>query len=162
MKIKKVNFIHDAFDIGISMKGIDGVLEIIGGILFIFANPDRVNRIIGILTRHELGQDPNDIVANYLMNFSHGFSSSAQFFGSFFLFTHGIIKVFLVAALWKGKHWAYPLAIGVFGIFTVYQTYRYFLNPSLLLIILSILDIFVIILTWLEYRRIKGESVKDS
>lgn len=156
MKFKKENFVHDAFDIGISIKGIDGIFEIIGGILFIFASPDRVNKIIGVLTRHELSQDPNDIVANHLMNFAHNFSASAQFFGSFFLLSHGIIKVLLVAALWKGKHWAYPLAISVFSLFTVYQMYRYFLKPSPLLIILSVLDIFVIILTWFEYKRIKA------
>lgn len=157
MKIKKGNLIHDAFDVGISLKGIDGILEILGGILFIFASPGRVNKIIDILTRHELSQDPNDIFANYLTNLAHNFSASAQFFGSFFLLSHGIIKVFLVAALWKGKHWAYPLAISVFGLFTIYQMYRYFLKPSPLLIILSVLDIFVIVLTWLEYKRVKSE-----
>ncbi|MEK7447419.1 MAG: DUF2127 domain-containing protein [Patescibacteria group bacterium] len=161
MKIKKENLIHDAFDIGISIKGIDGVLEIIGGIILLFASPIRVNKIIDILTRHELSQDPNDIIAHYLTNFAHNFSASAQLFGSFFLLSHGIIKVFLVVSLWKGKHWAYPLAVSIFSLFTVYQMYRYFLKPSPLLIILSVLDIFVIVLTWLEYKRVKSEITKS-
>lgn len=162
MKLKREKLIHDAFDVGISIKGVDGVLEIIGGILFLFASPKRVSNIIDILTRHELSQDPNDIFANFLINTAHGFSTSAQFFGSLFLLSHGIIKVFLVGALWKGKHWAYPLAISIFSLFTVYQMYRYFLKPSPLLIILSILDVFVIILTWLEYKRMRKEGTENN
>ena len=155
IRIRRATFIHDAFDIGIALKGIDGVLEVIGGFLLLFASPERVNRVVELLTKHELSKDPHDFFANYLVNLAHSFSTGAQFFASLFLFSHGVIKVFLVLSLWRKKLWAYPLAIVVFGLFVIYQMYRYFLSPSALLIVLSVLDVFIIVLTWLEYRRLR-------
>ncbi len=155
LRFTREHFVHDAFDIGISLKGLDGVLEVIGGIILIFATPARINKLAHYLTQSELSRDPHDFLANYLTHAAHNFTGSTQIFSSIFLLTHGAIKIFLVAALWKNKHWAYPTAIAVFGAFTVYQIYRYFLGPSLFLIVLTILDIFVIALTWLEYNRVK-------
>lgn len=160
LRLTKKHFVHDAFEIGISLKGLDGLLEVLGGIILLFATPERVNRFVHFITQHELSQDPHDFIANYLTHAAHNFTASAQFFSSFFLLSHGAVKVSLIAALWKSKHWAYPTAIVVFALFTIYQMYRYLLSPSPLLIILSVLDVFVIVLTWLEYRRVKHETVK--
>ena len=35
--------------------------------------------------------------------------------------------------------------------------YRYFIQPSGWLIALTVLDVMVILLTWTEWRRLKGE-----
>jgi uncharacterized membrane protein len=43
----------------------------------------------------------------------------------------------------------------VFVLFIAYQLYRYALEPSSSMIGLSVLDVVVIALTWLEYRRLK-------
>jgi len=40
-------------------------------------------------------------------------------------------------------------------LFIVYQMYRYYLDPSIGMIVLSILDLVVIGLTLLEYGRLK-------
>jgi uncharacterized membrane protein len=42
-----------------------------------------------------------------------------------------------------------------FGLFLAYQVYSYSHTRSAWLLALSILDISVIVLTWLEYRRIR-------
>ena len=66
-----------------------------------------------------------------------------------------MIKVFLVVSLFLGRLWAYPTAIAIFALFIVYQMYRYYLDPSLAMVALTILDVIVIVLTWFEYRRLK-------
>jgi uncharacterized membrane protein len=66
-----------------------------------------------------------------------------------------VIKVVLVASLFRERLWAYPAAIVVFTLFIVYQIYRYVLEPSTRMVVLSVLDVVVIALTWLEYRRLK-------
>jgi len=40
-------------------------------------------------------------------------------------------------------------------LFLVYQIYRYSHTHSVWLLALSILDLFVIVLTWLEYQRLR-------
>ena len=112
--------VHKSFEIGILLKGIDGILEIIGGVLLIFLNPLRLNKVIVLLTQYELSEDPKDIVASFLIKFSTTFSVSTQYFGIFCLISHGLVKFILVMLLWKRKIWAYPLTIVSLILFIVY------------------------------------------
>ena len=147
---------HKWFEVGILLKGINGLLEVGGGIFLFFVRPETVRYIITAVTFHELSEDPSDIVANYLMTIARNFSIHAKFFGTIYLLSHGLIKIFLVVSLWKRKLWAYPLAMVVFSLFIVYQVYRYTVSHSVELIILTILDMIIIILTWLEFKRLKS------
>ncbi|MDT8717141.1 DUF2127 domain-containing protein [Clostridium sp. 19966] len=152
---KKSSIFHKSFEIGILIKAIDGILEIIGGILLIFLNPNRLSSLVVLLTQHELSEDPRDVIANFMINLSSKFTISTQYFGVFYLISHGIVKVILIVFLWKRKPWAYPLTIISLILFIIYQIYRYTLYPSSGLIILTIFDILMIILTFVEYKRIK-------
>ena len=42
-KLYEKNILHVSFEIALILKGINGVFETIGGILFLFLTPDRVN-----------------------------------------------------------------------------------------------------------------------
>ncbi len=159
-KLKRLDMkdiLHEGFNIGILLKGINGALEIIGGILLVFLNPARLNRVIVLLTQNELSEDPRDIFANYMVNLSYQFSVNTQYFWVFYLVSHGTIKLILILLLWKRKQWAYPLTIIALILFVIYQVYRYTIYHSTWLIFLTILDMLIIILTYLEYKRIKKE-----
>lgn len=153
--IEKIN-IHSVFKLTVLAKGIDGVLEVIGGFLLLSMNPTRIINIIRLLTQHELSEDPKDLVVNYFIREISKLSLSGQIFGSFYLLSHGIIKIFLVISLLQRRLWAYPTAIIFFTAFMLYQIYRYQYTHSLLLVFLTILDFFVIILTLLEYRNLRA------
>jgi uncharacterized membrane protein len=144
-----------AFDIGIFFKGLDGVLEIVGGLLLFVVRPETIMGILTTLTQHELSEDPHDRIASQLVRLAQDFSASAQVFAGIYLLSHGVIKVVLVASLFREQLWAYPAAIAVFTLFIAYQMYRYALEPSTAMLALSVLDVIVIVLTWLEYRRLK-------
>lgn len=149
------NIFHKGFEIGILIKAIDGILEIIGGVLLIFLNPSRLSKLVVWLTQHELSEDPRDAVANFMIELSSKFTVSTQNFGVFYLISHGIVKLILIIFLWKRKTWAYPLTIISLILFIIYQIYRYTLNSSIGLVILTAFDIIMIILTFIEYKRIK-------
>jgi len=152
------NFFHKLFQAGVILKGVDGALEVIGGIFLFFIDPTRINRLAALLTQHELNEDAKDVIANYLLNAASQLSLSGQLFGSAYLLFHGIIKIFLGASLLRRRIWAYPTAIIFFVIFIFYQFYRYTFTHSGWLIILTVFDIFVVLLTWWEYRRLKQSS----
>jgi uncharacterized membrane protein len=150
---------HVAFEIGIFFKGLDGVAEIIGAFLLFVVSPGAISHILAMITQHELSEDPHDFIASHLLRISERFSADSQFFAAMYLLIHGVVKVLLVWALLRAKLWAYPAAIVVFAAFSVYQMYRYFLSPSFSMIALTVLDAIVIVLTWMEYGRLKrGES----
>lgn len=154
--------IHVSFEVGILVKGFDGVLEAVGGLLLFFLSPGQINRAVALLTEHELSRDPNDFFANHLVTAAQGLSGEAKTFAVLYLLSHGVLKVGLVWALMKSQLWAYPAAISLFTAFGVYQVYRYVLSPSALLVILTVLDALVIGLTWMEWRRLVGEMPRTA
>ncbi len=155
---KQKDIVHVSFEIGLLLKGIHGLMEIIGGAFLLFLSPDRLNWLTRFLTQHELSEDPKDRVANFLLTLSSSFSISAQHFAVFYLMSHGIIKCSLILLLWRKKLWAYPLTIASFLLFIGYQVYRYTLTQSVFLILLTALDAVMIGLTYLEYKSIKSTS----
>ncbi len=153
----KKSIVHVSFEIGLLLKGIHGLMEIIGGVLLLFLNPDRLNWLTRFLTLHELSEDPKDRVANFLISLSSSFTISTQHFAVIYLISHGIIKFILILLLWRKKLWAYPLTIVSLILFIAYQVYRYTLTQSVFLILLTIFDAIMIALTFLEYKRIESD-----
>lgn len=147
--------IHVLFDISVLGKAVDGVLEIVGGTLLFFANPEQINWMLRVVTQHELTEDPHDVLAGIFIRSVQNLSTGSRVFAAVFLLWHGTVKVGLVMALLRKHWWAYPLAIVAFGLFLAYQVYRYLHTGSVWLLALSILDLFVIVITWLEYKRLR-------
>jgi uncharacterized membrane protein len=150
--------IHITFRWGIIAKGIDGFLEIIGGALLLLLRPQTIGTLVFLLTEHELSTDPRDIIANYLLRSAGHLSETAKLFGSLYLLSHGIIKILLVISLLNRKLWAYPAAIIFFILFIIYQLYRYSFSHSPWMIFLSVFDAAIVVLTWAEYKVIRGET----
>lgn len=152
--------LYKLFKIGIALKAIDGVLETIGGVLLTILGKSGLTETVSFLTRHELSEDPQDFFANYINNAIHNLSENTALFAAIYLILHGLIKIGLVAALWKNKLWAFPTAILFLFVFLSYQLYRLFISFSPTLLILSLIDTVIILLVWHEYNYVKERGIK--
>jgi uncharacterized membrane protein len=141
------------FEIGIIAKGLNGLVELVGGVLLLFVTPGSIHHFAAVVTQGELSEDPHDVVARYILHTANGLTGRAVLFGALYLLAHGAVKVVLVIALLLNKLWAYPCMIVVLLIFIGYQLYRIALSPSAGLIALTIFDAVIVALTWREYRR---------
>ena len=141
------------FRISIGLKGLDGVLEIIGGLVLFFVAPATLQAWARSLTAHELAEDPHDFVATHLLHSASQLSRGTTLFGALYLLSHGIAKVVLVVALLRNQLWAYPWMIALLGVFIVYQIYRLSYRFTVGLTLLTLFDLFVVSLTVLEYKR---------
>jgi uncharacterized membrane protein len=150
---KSKDLLDRTFEIGIVLKGLDGLLELVGGALLLVVSPGAINRIVIALTQHELSEDPQDFVATHLLRVSHGLTGSAVGFAAAYLLLHGIVKVVLVLALLRNKIWAYPWMIVFLVAFIGYQLYRIVLDPTFGLIALTVFDAIIVWLTWREYQK---------
>lgn len=155
-KLPGKNILDVSFDIGLLLKGIFALGECIGGVALIFITPDRLNRFIAWFSAGELSGDPKDWLMNRLILLGYSFTFGSQHFAVFYLLSHGIIKLAVILLLWREKLWAYPLSVLVFIGFIVYQTVRFASGHSVLLLFLTALDIVMIALTILEYRKMKA------
>jgi uncharacterized membrane protein len=142
---------HNAFRAGISVKGFDGILETVGGVLLWFVRPSSFAWLQNFWL-HQISYSRHNFIAVHMLHMSQRLASSDPVFASIYLLSHGLIKVILAIALWLDELWAYPLAISVFGAFCVYQVYRYTHTHSEALLWLTVFDVAVVVLTWQEYR----------
>jgi uncharacterized membrane protein len=140
------------FRITVTVKGLDGVLELVAGAALLVIKPEFILRTIAFMTQDELADDPRDFVARQVQNFAEHVSVGAQHFAAIYLLIHGIVKILLVAALLRNRLKVYPWAIAVFGALIAYQFYRFTYTHSVMLIVLSAFDAVVVWLIWLEYR----------
>ena len=152
-RFEKLPLLDRVFDVSVTLKGVDGVLELIGGVLLFFLTQDRLNAIVAFLTQHELSEDPKDFLATHVVSYAHSLSASASLFLALYLLSHGIVKIVLVVALLQQRLWAYPWMIVFLGSFIVYQIYRLVLHLSVGLLALTVFDVFIVGLTIMEYRK---------
>jgi uncharacterized membrane protein len=152
MKISRESLLSKTFHTGITLKGIDGLLEIAGGVLLWFLKPRELSEIARFIFQHELSRDPDDWIAVHVLHATEKLANADPAFASLFLLSHGVTKVALVTCLWMNKLWAYPLTIVVFAAFSAYQMYRYTHTHSIWLIVLTLFDLVLIYLTWAEYK----------
>jgi uncharacterized membrane protein len=143
------------FRISIGLKGLDGLLEVIGGLLLLVIKPETINRLARLLTQHELSEDRHDYIAHHVLHSAGHLTSGATLFAAFYLLSHGISKIVLVIAALKQKTWAYPAIIVLLGLFIFYQVYRLFIHLSVGLILLTTFDAFIVWLTWREWQAHK-------
>lgn len=150
---KPQGWLDRVFEIGIIGKGLNGAAELVGGLLLLFVTPERIHRVASALTQGELSEDPNDVIAVYLLHTANGVTGNAVLFGAVYLLAHGVVKVALVIALLLNKLWAYPGMIVVLVLFITYQLSRIALTPTAGLIALTVFDLAIVALTWREYRK---------
>jgi uncharacterized membrane protein len=147
------------FKVGLVLKGLDGILEVAGGILLLFLSPQAIQHLARVLTAHELSEDPHDLIARYLLHTTAHLSHGTTLFGAIYLLSHGIAKIVLVALVLKDKLWAYPWLIGLLLAFIAYQLYRITLvHFSIGLTLLTVFDAFLVWLTWREYRSKRAQQ----
>ncbi len=150
---KSGNLLDRAFAIGIILKGLDGVLEVVGGVALLIISPTTIDNLSRALTQHELSQDPHDFLATHLLHATGSLTGSSLEFGAAYLVLHGVVKVILVAALLRDQIWAYPWMIVFLIVFIVYQVYRMTFAFSIGLLGLTIFDLVVVWLTYREYGK---------
>ncbi len=152
------------FFVSLILKGLDGVLELVGGVLLLLVTPDQIGAVARLLTQHELSEDPHDVIANALLHPTGGLSVTASLFGAIYLLLHGLVKIVLVWAVLTDHLWAYPWMIAFLIIFIVYQTYKIIVGFSLGFLLLTAFDIFIVVLTWREYgiHRIRRRRSRAS
>jgi len=81
------------------------------------------------------------------------FALTGGLFAAIYLLTHGIVKIFLVAAILKEQLWAYKAMIIFLLLFIVYQVYKIIQQPTTWIVLLTIFDIFIVLLTMREDKR---------
>jgi uncharacterized membrane protein len=145
--------LDDVFKISLYLKSLNAILEILGGIFLLIITPDTINHWARALTEGELSQDPHDFIANHILKTAHHLTGASLTYGAIYLLVHGVVKLFVIIQVLRGRLWAYKALMIVLGIFVIYQTYQMIMKFSAGLLVLTIFDLLIIYLTAKEYKK---------
>ena len=152
------------YRIGVAIKGIDGLLELVAGFLLLFA-PHLLHHVLqAVVGRAELHHThTTHVIALYAGHIDDDLGRSGLTFLIVFLIGHGAVKLALVYCLLRRILWAYPYALGILGLFLLYQVYALVINPlSLGMWLFTVLDIAIIYLVWGEWKDLKEKTVRSN
>jgi uncharacterized membrane protein len=152
---KPRELLHQLYNVSVIFKGIDGILEIIGGLLLIFFSPLTITRTVLFLGRTELTEGSRHHLLSYLYQIASGISLHRRHFYSLLFISHGAVKLILVGGLMKNKLWAYPTTMVIFTAFVFYQISEIYSSPFVLLVGITVIDVFVVLLIGREYFTIE-------
>lgn len=141
------------FLVGVVGKGIDGLVELVGGILLLMVTPGQLASLVHLLTAEELSEDPHDLFATLLLHGVAHLGATTTTMLAAYVLLHGVVKVAIVIALLLGSRRVYPWAIGALGIFLVIQLVSLVATPSVGVVVLTVLDAVIILLTWREWHE---------
>lgn len=151
------------FLVGFAFKAIDGFIELVVGIPLLFLRPAQVETAVRLVTAGELQEDPDDLLAHLIRHGVATLSADATLFAAAYLIVHGLVKLGIVAAIFRGSRRLYPWAIAALGGFVIWQGYEFVLHPSVGLALLTLFDLVIVALTVREWRhhRSLGDAVRS-
>ena len=157
-RIDKDQLLNIGFYGGLSLKAINALIEIIGGLVMLLINHDWLNTIIKVIAIPELREDSGDVIMNYLITISQNTPITTMHSIAIYMLLHGITKLVAIALLWKKKLWAYLPVVGVFALFIVYECYSFMRSYSPIMLAIIIIDLAIIVVVLLEYKHLKMEK----
>lgn len=162
-KFRKQPWFEAVYKVGVGVKGLDGFLELAAGLLLL-VSPHTLHVLLGAIVA-EAGHHHGHVthfVATSIARLDDDLARSGLTFLIIFLIGHGIVKLVLVYCLLRRILQAYPYALGVLGLFLLYQLYALARDPlSIGMWVFTILDIVIIWLVWGEWKDLKEEKTKE-
>jgi len=150
------SFFHRAYLIAILIKGIDGALEALAGLILVVAGPQRFFEWVIRLTAPELtGRHP---ALDALQRGAEKLAAGPHEFVIFYLLVHGLLKLGIVLALLRGGgRLLFPVASAVLAGFVLYMSWRLTIRWSDWLLGFALFDLLTLALVLNEWhaRRLR-------
>jgi uncharacterized membrane protein len=144
---------HTAYLVTIAVKGFDGALETLAGLLILLTGPQRLYHFAVRVTAPELGGD-HEQVALAIRNGAHHLAINGAGFIIFYLLVHGLLKLGIAAALLRGKgRWIFPVSAIVLVGFIIFMVEKLTHQWSWWLFGFAMFDGLTLVLVLNEWRQ---------
>lgn len=148
--------LHYAYLGAILIKGFDGAVEALAGLVIAVTGPERLYDWVIRLTAPELtGHHP---ALHAIRSGATRLVESSHQFVIFYLLVHGLLKLGIVMALLRGgNRWVFPLASLILTGFIVYMSWRLTIRWSDWLLGFALFDFLTLALVLNEWRSGGGK-----
>lgn len=156
-KVKnKEELLDVSFNAMLLGKSIFAFVEFLSGLLLIFIPLDLIKSTI----QHLAASIAFAPLSSMITNAGERLTSDATLFAVIYLLLHGALKLVTLALLWRKILWSYPLSIVLLVGFITYQMFEFFNHGAIPMLALCVVDLVMITLTLLEYRKLKVQLSK--
>ncbi len=150
--MKKNSWLHRAYLAVIFIKGFDGAVETIVGLLIAIAGTQRIYATILRLTAPELEDDRRHAIVHAIRHGASGLAEASTIFIVTYLLVHGILKLGIAVALLRDRHrWIYPVACLILTGFVLFMGYHLIERWSNWLLGFALFDLFTLALVVNEW-----------
>ena len=157
-QIRENSWYERIYKLTVAIKGFDGLVELLAGILLLIA-PSWLHSVLGAISGEASEHHGRfmQYIAVHVAHIDVDLARGGLVVVVLFLISHGVVKLTLVWALLKEILWAYPYALAVLFAFFVYQLYLCFAHPGIGMVIFTLLDALIIWVVWGEWQKLKLE-----
>lgn len=153
--------LHYAYLTAILIKGFDGALEALAGMVIAITSPERVYEWVIRFTAPELtGHHP---ALHAIRNGATRLAESSHSFVIFYLLVHGVLKLGVVLALLRGGgRLVFPAASLILGAFVVYMGAELARHWSGWVLSFLLFDLLTLLLVLNEWRNVSRNGVSQN
>jgi uncharacterized membrane protein len=155
---KRLPLPHYAYLVAILIKGFDGAVEALAGLILAATGPDRIYEWVIRLTAPELtGHHP---ALHAIRSGATRLAESSHEFVIFYLLVHGLLKLGIVVALLRGGgRWVFPIALLILAGFVAYMSWHLTIHWSRWLLGFALFDLLTFVLVLNEWRNESGGAL---
>jgi len=153
---------HLAYVVTIAIKGIDGAIETILGLIVWISGPVRFNSFLMTLAAPELGEHPlENGFMHLLRQGAQQLVGASVDFVVIYLLLHGLLKLALALVLLTGKgRWVYPVATVILLGFLAFMSWHLAERWSNWVLAFALFDLVTLLLVLNEWRNEKTHHLR--
>ena len=159
--IKPNSIAHLAYLVTIAIKGIDGAIETILGLVIWVSGAARFHTFLLQYTAPELVEAPSGSFTQLLRSGAAQLMDSSVGFVVLYLLAHGVLKVVLALVLLTGGgRWVYPVATLILTGFIGFMSWHLAEQWSNWVLTFVLFDLFTLLLVLNEWRNEKTHHLR--
>lgn len=158
---KRSPLLHIAYLVAILIKGFDGALEALAGMIITLTGPERAYEWVIQFTAPELtGHHP---ALHAIRSGATRLAESPHKFVIFYLLVHGILKLGVVSALLRGGgRLVFPVASLILAAFVIYMGTELARHWSGWVLSFLLFDLLTLLLVLNEWRNVSGNVMPQA
>ena len=157
---KRPQILHDAYLGAILIKGFDGAVETLAGLVIVLTGPQRIYEWVFRLSAPEL-RGGHHLALHALRTGAERLANGPHRFVIVYLLVHGLLKFGIAMALLRGTaRWVFPVASLVLAGFIAYMSWRLSVRWSDWLLGAALFDLLTLALVVNEWRAHNNRNAR--
>jgi uncharacterized membrane protein len=148
---------HIVYLVTIAVKGVDGIIETLLGLLIAITGPAEFYFLVLHFTTPELENNHHNRAAAAVQHGAAGLTHGSAGFVIFYLLVHGVLKSGISLCLLQGQRWIFAPACAILTGFILFMSYHATQHFSWWLFGFAAFDLFTLILVineWVNPPRV--------